>query len=108
MLELACIIEKSPRTEQRRSDRVDLSKPASVRVREGGRESGVVENLSAGGCAICSSGFYPVGATVFVSIASFQPFTGRVVWRDDGRIGVEFDRPLHQAIVDHIGGSAAH
>jgi hypothetical protein len=107
MLGLACTLEKSPRAEQRKFNRVSLSQPVSVRAREGGRESGTIENLSVGGCAVSAPGFYPVGARIFVTISNFQSFAGQIIWQRDGRIGVEFDHPLHPAIVDHISGSAA-
>lgn len=103
MLHLACTLEKSPRVEQRKFQRVELGAPVSVRSREGGRESGMIENLSVGGCAIDAPGVYAVGARMFVTIANFQSFAGRVVWSNgDGRFGIEFDTPLHPAIVDHI------
>jgi len=107
MLHLACTLEKSPRVEQRKFNRVQIGAPVSVRQREGGREIGTIENLSVGGCAIVAPGYYPVGAHLFVTIANFQSFPGRVAWRDeDGRLGIEFDTPLHPAIVDHIARSA--
>lgn len=102
MLHLACTLEKSPRVEQRKFNRVQLGSPVSVRQREGGREVGTIENLSVGGCAIEAPGFYAVGARLFVTISQFQSFLGRVVWSNDGRIGIEFDTPLHPAVVDHI------
>lgn len=102
MLPLACTLEKSPRVEQRKFARVELGAPVSVRQREGGRENGTIQNLSVGGCAIEARGDYPVGARLFVTIAHFQPFVGRVVWYNGDRFGVEFETPLHPAIVDHI------
>ncbi|MBS0479308.1 MAG: PilZ domain-containing protein, partial [Proteobacteria bacterium] len=104
----ACTLEKSPRVEQRKFARVELGGPVSVRSREGGREIGTIENLSVGGCAISAPGTYPVGARLFVTIANFQSFAGRVIWHnaDDDRFGIEFDTPLHPAIVDHIARSA--
>ena len=102
MLHLACTLEKSPRVEQRKFARVELGAPVSVRAREGGRETGTIENLSVGGCAIVAPGVYPVGARLFVTIDRFQSFAGRVIWHKDDRFGVEFDTPLHAAIVDHI------
>ncbi|QDZ06211.1 PilZ domain-containing protein [Sphingomonas panacisoli] len=106
MLHLACTLEKSPRVEQRKFARVELGAPVSVRSREGGRETGMIENLSAGGCAINAPGTFLVGARMFVTIANFQSFAGKVVWRnEDGRFGIEFDTPLHPAIVDHIARS---
>ncbi|MBN8815662.1 MAG: PilZ domain-containing protein [Sphingomonas sp.] len=104
MLNLACTLEKSPRVEQRKFTRIELGAPVSVRSRESGRETGMIENLSVGGCAIVAPGVYPVGARLFVTIANFQSFAGRVVWHNavDDRFGIEFDTPLHPAIVDHI------
>lgn len=102
MLHLACTLEKSPRVEQRKFGRVQVGAPVSVRQREGGRETGTIENLSVGGCAINAPGTYPVGARLFVTINNFQSFAGKVVWRNDARFGIEFDTPLHPAVVDHI------
>lgn len=102
MLHLACTLEKSPRVEQRKFNRVELGAAVSVRSREGGREVGTIENLSVGGCAITARGTYTVGARYFVTIAHFQSFPGRVVWCNGERFGIEFETPLHPAIVDHI------
>lgn len=102
MLHLACTLEKSPRVEQRKFNRVELGAAVSVRSREGGRETGTIENLSVGGCAITAPGAYMVGARYFVTIAHFQSFAGKVIWANDGRFGIEFDTPLHPAVVDHI------
>lgn len=107
MLDLACTLEKSPRAEQRQFSRVDLRKPVSVRAHQGGRESGTIENLSVGGCAVSAPGFYAIGARIFVTIASFKSFAGQVIWHENGRMGVKFDIPLHPAIVDHISGLRA-
>lgn len=101
MLHLACTLEKSPRVEQRKFVRVDSSTSVGIRGREG-REQGMIINLSAGGCAIEAPGYHSVGARVFVMITNFQSFPGKVVWANDGRIGVEFEVPLHPAVVDHI------
>ncbi|MEO5938925.1 MAG: PilZ domain-containing protein, partial [Sphingomonas sp.] len=91
-------MEQSPRAEQRKFRRVELGASVGLRVREGGREIGTIDNLSVGGCAITAPGYYPVGATLFVTMTNFQPLAARVVWQRDGQIGVEFDIPLHPAV----------
>lgn len=101
MLHLACTLEKSPRVEQRKFGRVESSTAVNIRGRDG-RETGVIDNLSVGGCAITAPGYHPVGSRLFVMIPNFQSFAGKVVWVSDGRLGVEFETPLHPAIVDHI------
>ena len=106
MLPLACTLEKSPRVEQRRFGRVVVGAAVSVTAKEVGRETGTIENLSVGGCAVNAPGYFPVGARIFVSITKFQSFAGQVVWQKDGRIGIQFDTPLHPAVVDHIARSA--
>ncbi|WP_299422097.1 PilZ domain-containing protein [Sphingomonas bacterium] len=107
MLNLACTLEKSPRVEQRKFGRVEVGTSVTVRAREGGRETGTIQNLSVGGCAISAPGYYPVGAKIFVTISKFQSFAGQVVWHEEGRMGVQFDIPLHPAVVDHIARSSA-
>jgi len=106
MLHLACTLEKSPRAEQRKFSRVQVGAPVSVRAHDGGKEYGTIENLSVGGCAISAPGTYPIGARFFVTVANFQSFAGKVIWHNGERFGIEFDTPLHPAIVDHIARSA--
>ncbi|WP_293990683.1 PilZ domain-containing protein [Sphingomonas sp.] len=106
MLNLACTLEKSPRVEQRKFGRVEIGSSVTVRAQTGGRETGVIQNLSVGGCAISAPGYYPVGARIFVNISKFQSFAGQVVWNDGARMGVQFDTPLHPAVVDHIARSS--
>lgn len=88
--------------ERRSADRVPIGASVGVRNQLMGRERGIIKNLSVGGCAIVAPGVYPNGSRIFITIANFQPFVGQVVWCRDGEIGLQFEKPLHTAIVDHI------
>ena len=83
--------------------RVSVNGAASVRATGGVREVGAIYNISVGGCAISAPGFYAVGSRVHVRIDNFQPFSGEVIWHQDGCIGIQFEVPLHPAVVEHIG-----
>jgi len=70
------------------------------------RAGGVVEldllDLSAGGCMVVFRGGGEVGERVLLRLPGlgFQP--AEIVWLEDGRAGIGFEQPLHEAVLDHL------
>ena len=68
----------------------------------------LVTDLSVGGCGIELDAELETGGRVWVKLPGLENLPARVAWTDDRRAGLEFDHPLHPAVVEHvIQGSAA-
>lgn len=71
----------------------------AARLREPGARMAEIEvvNLSVTGfMAEADLGLEP-GAAVWLKLPGLEPQSSRVVWAEDGRIGVQFATPLHPA-----------
>lgn len=61
-------------------------------------------NLSCGGCMIEAPGIgAKEGDTVAIALNAKIVVPGIVVWRIDKNMGIKFDVPLHQRVVEHFG-----
>ena len=65
-------------------------------------------NISEGGCLVEGEGLALVaGARARIRISSFGTFDGMVKWADEGRGGIAFDQPLHDAVVRYVSNRTA-
>ena len=74
-----------------------------------GRKKGTVSlyNLSSGGCMIeTGSKLAEQGVRVEVKLSEKVAMPGKIVWRVDRNVGIKFDLPLHQKVVEALGYSA--
>lgn len=61
-------------------------------------------NLSCGGCMIEAANLDAiVGKAVTVSLNAKIKVPGHIVWRVEKNVGVKFDVPVHQKVVEHFG-----
>lgn len=77
----------------------------SIRVRKGPLETSGVEvlDLSLAGCMVDWQGWtLKEGERVFVSFPTLSNVAARVLWIDEGRVGILFDGLLHEAVYDHL------
>lgn len=66
------------------------------------RRKAMLADISLFGCRVKTAGrFYP-GDFLMISVPSFGPFGAEIVWATEGVFGVEFVRPLHRAVVQHV------
>jgi hypothetical protein len=61
-----------------------------------------VTDLSTSGCGIETMNHLEQDSRVWVKLPGLASVPCRVVWFRDGRAGLDFDNPMHQAVVDHI------
>ena len=86
----------------RREDRQRLTMKAQCRLPDNKWEVSISE-ISAGGCRLAVGMFgLPVDQKIILSPSGLDSLLGTVKWCADGYAGVEFDKPLHVAIVDHL------
>jgi hypothetical protein len=89
-------------TERRRAGRAALS--LSATMREGSRSKVQVRiiDVSTHGCRIECSSAVPVDANVWLSIPGLENQYCRIVWHCQEFVGVEFEKPLAQAVFDKL------
>jgi hypothetical protein len=63
-----------------------------------------VVDLSQGGCGIETGAYLEAGARVWLKLPGLQSWPARVAWVEDARAGLQFDAPLHAAVVARYRG----
>lgn len=92
-----------PTPEARSDRRLTLAMPARCRMLSGFTEDVVVRDVSQGGCRIASRvmNLRP-GDRVLLRPPGMESLVGAVRWCEGGEAGVEFEHPLHVAVVEHL------
>ncbi|WP_407696056.1 PilZ domain-containing protein [Sphingomicrobium lutaoense] len=77
---------------------------AFVTVRETGRSRNAasIVNVSRGGCQISTVNRLVQGERIWVKFPGFDSIEATVRWSEEFTAGVEFVRPLHPAMLDHL------
>jgi hypothetical protein len=89
--------------QMRRSHRLALVLPARCRSRSGFVDQVVISDISEGGCRIDSLGLVlGVGDMVVVRPEGIEGLCGVIRWTKGHSAGIEFDRPLYPAVVEHL------
>jgi len=88
--------------DRRRAGRAALS--LSATMREGSRSKVQVRiiDISTHGCRIECSSAVPVDANVWLTIPGLENQYCRIVWHCQEFVGVEFEKPLAQAVFDKL------
>lgn len=87
----------------RRTNRLQLVLPARCRSRTGFVDHVVISDISEGGCRIDSLGLIMgVGEMVVVRPQGLEGLCGVIRWVKGHSAGIEFDRALYPAVVDHL------
>jgi len=94
------IVEDS---EERASRRLALAMPARCRMLSGFTEDVVIRDVSQGGCRIASHVLrLRAGERVLLRPPGMESLAGVVRWCEDHEAGIEFERSLHVAVVEHL------
>jgi hypothetical protein len=88
--------------DRRRAGRAALS--LSATMREGSRSKVQVRiiDISTHGCRVECSSAVPVDANVWLTIPGLENQYCRVVWHCQEFVGLEFEKPLAQAVYDRL------
>lgn len=87
----------------RRTNRRTLVLPARCRSRSGFLDWAVISDISEGGCRIDSLGLvFAEGDRVVVRPEGLEGLCGIIRWTKRHSAGIEFERPLYPAVVDHL------
>lgn len=61
-----------------------------------------VLDFSRDGCSFACTGKFRVDESFFLHIDGIEPLRATVMWKGDMRFGCRFDRPIYQAVADHL------
>lgn len=91
---------------ERKNLRRPINTEAFIRNITQGRIGGQLLDISEHGCKIdlFNTSAKP-GQIVTIKLDNMESWTGRVRWAKEQIVGVEFDRALHSAVVDHLSRS---
>lgn len=91
---------------ERKEDRRALKAEAVIRNITQGRIGGQMIDISESGCKIdlFNSSASP-GQVVTIKLENMESWAGYVRWVDGSIVGVQFERRLHSAVVDHLSRS---
>ncbi len=89
--------------EARREERHPVAIAGKYR-RGAGRPTAVqLLDLSRSGCRFFDKfGSLKVGSEITIRVGEFGPIVSSIRWREDSYVGVAFEPPLHDAILEHI------
>ena len=76
-----------------------------VKVRSKGAEMKDIEvlDLSLAGCMVKWRGWRVQEAQrVLISFPALANLPATILWAEDDRLGLEFERPLHEAVYEHL------
>lgn len=100
-MRLAASIERESGYDRRRFARSAVSIGAGLGSGPDRPSSAVtVVDLSQGGCGVETSAWLEAGARVWLKLPGLQSWPARVAWADGARAGLQFDNPLHAAVVE--------
>jgi hypothetical protein len=99
-MRLDATLERAAGEDARRYQRVAVRLGAGFEGPERPSSRVAVVDLSTHGCGIEIDSHVESGARVWIKLPGLQSWKSRVVWSDNGRAGLEFESPLHPAVVD--------
>lgn len=87
---------------ERKDARKTLALGTKFRTQQDRRDV-LITDLSRHGCRVAAQGLWlPVGQVVVLRPQGMEIMPGTVRWASTGLAGIEFDLPLHPAVVDHL------
>lgn len=73
------------------------------RARSGMSADLAVLDISAGGCMAAATGWTArPGERVLATLPGLAAQPAELVWIEDGRAGIAFEQPLHEAVLDRL------
>ena len=80
-----------------------MSMPVHVRSRTGFRTTAVVTNLTEDGCSLrFGSSQESMGRDIIIQPEGMEGWAGRVVWKQESSIGLQFEHRLYGPVVEHL------
>lgn len=92
--------------ERRRKSCTTTAVEVACRV-QGRKGRATVYDVSCDGCMIDLNARVAAGDAVFITFADGIGIACKVLWAQGKQAGVQFDKPMHEAVVTHLGFSTA-
>lgn len=90
-------------SDRRRDDRASVDAAASLHLSLQDGTEGRLFNLSVNGCSLeLPSVSFSIDDEVVFTIDAVKPWKGRVRWINEGKFGIEFERPFFPALFELI------
>lgn len=87
----------------RRTERKTVAMAATFRTAGGLRAQVGIADISANGCCLTARAMrVKVGSCIVIRPEGMEGLFATVRWITGDRIGVEFDAPLYEPVVDHL------
>ena len=93
--------------ERRRGDRVPLDAAVDFRRAKEHRHEVRLHDLTAHGCRVALPESVNYRQMVWVSLPGLETLQSTVRWTSEWVAGVEFERPMHPAVFDHMAAKLA-
>lgn len=89
--------------DRRRAFRVPTTISAVAKTTRGSAHNVEIDDLTPDGCAVTAAG-HPLqaGVTYGVKLQGLETLASTARWTAGEKAGLEFDRPLHPAVADHL------
>lgn len=87
-----------PRHDRRWFERSPAEVAASFRERGRTRLRAQLIDLSPKGCRVKFSGSLVVGSHAWIMLPTLESWYACVAWSEEGEAGLDFERPLHEAV----------
>lgn len=94
--------KRQDRPERRRASRTALRLGATIREANRGRVEARLIDISTHGCRVEAISSASPDARLWLNIAGLETQHCRVVWHCDGFVGLEFETPLAEAVLDRL------
>jgi hypothetical protein len=99
-MRLAASLERGSAYDRRQYVRRPVSIGAGLGGNDRPASSVVIVDLSTHGCGFEATCHLETGARVWLKLPGLESWPARIAWAADGRGGLQFDRPLHDAVVE--------
>jgi hypothetical protein len=103
-MRLAASLERGSAYDRRAHVRLPVNIGAGLRADNRPSSSIMVFDLSTHGCGFEATFHLEIGARVWLKLPGMEAWPSRIAWIGEGRGGVSFDRPLHEAVVKRYSG----
>ena len=98
--------EPQEEMERRLADRQPSSSRAVVRRLKGPQEEVRLVDISCQGCGFVAKCPPPVGAKVWLNLPGLETWAATVMWCDEERGGLRFERNLHPLVAQRYASQA--
>lgn len=99
-MRVSAALEVGSAYDRRRYARRPVRFGAGIAAPERPVSNAAIVDLSTHGCGIETELELEIGSRVLIKIAGLESWPATVRWASNGRAGLSFERPLHQAVVD--------